>query len=680
MKNHPQHTNALIYENSPYLLQHAHNPVNWYAWNDDNLNRAKSENKLLLISVGYSACHWCHVMEHESFENTEVAKLMNEHFINLKVDREERPDVDLVYMNAIQIMTGAGGWPMNIVALPDGRPVWGGTYFPKERWMSALTQLAHLYDTQPEKMEEYAIKLEEGLQKLQIIELPENPPAFTREFYKKIFQKWKKQFDFTHGGFNGAPKFMMPNNFQFLLRYAFQENNKNLMDFVQLSLNKMAYGGIFDPIGGGFSRYAVDQKWHIPHFEKMLYDNAQLVSLYSQAYKVNPEPLYKKVVYKTLNFIQQELMAPDFAFYSALDADSKNTQGILEEGAFYTFTAEELKTQLQDNFEVFAEFYNINSFGKWENNRYVFIRTKTLEAIAGKFNISIKTLEEKISNAEEKLKEYRNKRDKPALDDKSLTSWNALMLTGFLEAYTAFDEDRFLNIALKNADFLIKNLIKEDGSLQHTYKNGESKLNGYLEDYAFCIEAFIKLYEITFEEKYLQLAKNLSDITLKDFSGQSPLLYFNSKHDRQLVTRNIESTDNVIPASNSVMTKNLFKLSKLLSKKSYEERAELMLKAIQAQMESYPRGYTNWLDVMLNFTHPFYEIATTGKKAVEISKKMQKNYIPNTVVAGTSVKSDMPLLINRLKEKNNLIYVCSKGKCELPVKSVEESLQIIKHV
>lgn len=678
-ENKPKYTNELINESSPYLLQHAHNPVDWKAWNDQSLEKAEKENKLLIISVGYSACHWCHVMEHESFEDPEVAKVMNSNFVNIKVDREERPDIDQVYMNAVQVMTGSGGWPMNVVTLPDGRPVWGGTYFRKEQWINALTQLSKLYKQKPEQLLEYAEKLEEGLQKLQVIELPEEEPAFSRDFYPEILEKWKSDFDLQNGGYKGSPKFMMPNNYEFLFRYAFQQKDEELEQFVHHTLTKMVWGGIYDPVGGGFSRYSVDERWHVPHFEKMLYDNAQLVSLYSKAYKHTKNILFKEVIEKTLEFIEEELTSSEHAFYSALDADSLNEKGKSEEGAYYTWTKPELEDLLQEDFKLFSAYFNINRIGKWEKDSYVLIRTKNSVEIASEFNISEEQLEEKVQLWMKKLKKHRDARSKPGLDDKSLTSWNALMLTGYLEAYTALGKENYLKTGLKNANFLKANLIAENGRLKHSYKNGKSNINAYLEDYAFTIEAFIKLYEITFNESWLSLADKLCEICIEDFSGDSVMFYFTSNKDRKLITRTLEIMDNVIPASNSTMAKNLFKLSELLEKPDYKTRSEKMLKSIQPQIKSHPGSYSNWLDLMMNYTHPFYEVAITGSEAKNLNKSLQEKYLPNIVIAGSTTESKVALLKNRYKEGKTLFYVCSHGKCDLPQTSVEKTIELIKH-
>jgi uncharacterized protein YyaL (SSP411 family) len=453
LENH-KYTNELVNETSPYLLQHAHNPVDWKGWNDATLQKAKDEKKLIIISIGYAACHWCHVMERESFEDSTVAAIMNRDYISIKVDREERPDVDQIYINAVQLMTGSAGWPLNVITLPDGRPVWGGTYFKKTDWMEALERMQEIYKSDPQKLIDYADKLEEGIKSMDLITINTEDVDFAKYPTKTLIDSWSKNFDKTFGGINRSPKFMMPNNYQYLLRNAFQNDNKELLDQVELTLDKIAYGGVYDQIGGGFSRYSVDEKWHIPHFEKMLYDNAQLVSLYSDAYLVTKKPLYKEVVFETLDYIAREMTTPEGAFYSSLDADSKSETGELEEGAYYIYTKEELQDILKADFDLFKEYYNINSFGKWEDNHYVLIRDKSDIEISEKNGITIEVLNEKKKKWKKTLLNYRNKRDKPRLDDKTLTSWNGLMLKGYVDAYKAFQQPKHLDAALKNANFI----------------------------------------------------------------------------------------------------------------------------------------------------------------------------------------------------------------------------------
>ena len=671
-------TNDLIHETSPYLLQHAHNPVNWKAWNNKTLNEAKASQKLMLISVGYAACHWCHVMEHESFEDSLVAQVMNDNFINVKVDREERPDVDQVYMNAVQLMTGRGGWPMNVIALPDGRPIWGGTYFKKEQWISALTQISKLYKENPEKLTEFADKLEQGIKSMDVVALNTDAPVFEKDFIDESIKKWSKQFDHRNGGLNRAPKFMMPNNYHILLRYAHQNKDEKLMDFVNLTLTKMAYGGVYDHIGGGFSRYSVDPVWHVPHFEKMLYDNAQLVSLYSDAYLLSKNELYKDIVTETLAFVEREMMANNGAFYSSYDADSENENGELEEGAYYVWTKEDLKLVLKEDFQLFSDYYNINNYGLWEHNNYVLIRKDDNETILKKYNLTPDELTNKKRDWKQILSSLRNTRPKPRLDDKTLTSWNALMLKGFVDAYKVFGDKHYLEVAIKNAEFIMANQHREDGGLFHNFKNGKSTINGYLEDYATTIEAFLDLYEQTLDHKWLFTARDLANYTFDHFQdGTSKMFYFTSDEDANLVSRTIEYSDNVIPASNSIMAKNLFKLAHYFDNGHFSKTAMTMLNNVKPQIQEYAPGYSNWLDLMLNYAYPFYEVAVVGDDAFNKISKLNSKYLPNIILAGNTKESNLPLLANRYVDNQTFIYVCVNKACKLPVLEVEKAFSLI---
>ena len=675
-----QFTNDLINETSPYLLQHAHNPVNWKAWNSETLEQAKKENKLILISVGYAACHWCHVMEHESFEDTIVAQVMNTHFINIKVDREERPDVDQVYMNAVQLMTGRGGWPLNVIALPDGRPVWGGTYFKKEQWMSALGQISKLYIENPEKLFEYADKLEQGIKSMDIVALNTDEPVFEKEFLENTAKKWSRQFDNKEGGMNRSPKFMMPNNYHFLLRYAHQNNDEKLMEFVNLTLTKMAYGGVYDQIGGGFSRYSVDPLWHVPHFEKMLYDNGQLVSLYSDAYLLTKNELYKDIVTETLGFVKREMTTDNGAFYSSFDADSDTPEGELEEGAFYIWQKEELKTLLEDDFDLFSDYYNINNYGLWENNNYVLIRKDDDASIQKKYKLTKEHLQEKKTHWKRILFDDRNKRSKPRLDDKSLTSWNAIMLKGYIDAYRVFGNNDYLEAANKNASFILNTQLREDGGLNHNYKDGKSTINGYLEDYAATIDAFIALYENTLNETWLFTARDLANYTFDHFyNDTSKMFYFTSNDDDNLITRNVEYRDNVIPASNSIMAKNLFKLSHYFDNNHFSKTAVTMLNNVKPEIQEYGSAFSNWLDLMLNYTNPYYEVAIVGEQTPQKIRDLNKTYMPNKLIAGSTKENSMPLLTNRYLENETLIYVCVNNSCKLPVKNVKEAIRLMSN-
>ena len=666
--------NELHSETSPYLLQHANNPVHWKAWNSKSLATAQDHNKLIIVSIGYSACHWCHVMEHESFENDEVAQTMNQHFINIKVDREERPDVDAVYMKAVQIMTGRGGWPLNIVALPDGRPVWGGTYFRKDEWISTLEQLQELYQSQPEKMIGYAEKLHLGIKSLGISNATISSDDLNQNSIEPLIEKWIKSFDLEFGGMARAPKFMMPNNYTFLLRYGHQKQNQEVLNFVNLTLKKMAFGGLFDTVGGGFSRYSVDMKWHVPHFEKMLYDNGQLVSLYADAYKLTKNSLYKQVIEKTLTFISRELTNAENGFFCALDADSLNDNQHLEEGAFYVWKKVTLQNMLKEDFDLFSQVFNVNEFGYWEDGNYVLIQNQELEAIAIQNKITLSELQSKKKAWEQFLFVEREKRSKPRLDDKALTSWNAIMLKGFVDAYKALGDSNYLEIAIKNATFIIEKQWTAEGNLYHNYKNGKSTINGYLEDYCFVIEAFIALYEVTIDEKWLQNAKQLTDYCFDTFYDEkSGFFAFTSKIDAPLITTHFETEDNVIPASNSVMANNLFKLSVYFHNPYYEAICMKMLQQIIPNID-YPSGYSNWLNVLMNYSEQNKELGVCGEKALEYTTKINQHYFPNIVIAGTKSTTSLPFLKDRFVENKTLFYVCQNQTCLLPTPNFEEVL------
>ncbi len=675
-----EHTNALINETSPYLLQHAHNPVDWHAWDDAILERAGQENKLLLVSIGYAACHWCHVMEKECFEDEEVAAVMNSNFINIKIDREERPDVDQIYMDALQMMTGSGGWPLNIIALPDGRPFWGATYVQKKDWMRILAQLADLYQKDPDKVVAHAQKLSEGIKAINLVENKNDSDVISVDKIDQVVNNWSKHFDTFLGGYKRAPKFMMPVNLDFLLHYAMSQKNGYIMEYVNTSLTKMAWGGIFDHVGGGFSRYSVDTKWHVPHFEKMLYDNAQLTSLYSKAYAVTKDPLYKKTVERTIDFLIEELMDKSGGFYSSLDADSFTEEGKLEEGAFYVWTENQLKNLLAKDFELFKDYFNINSYGHWEHENYVLIRDASEEKIARKHNLSKADIKKSIGKCLEKLKAHRANRSRPRLDDKILTSWNGLMLKGLIDAYRYLGRKEYLSIALKNAAFIEKNLRKKDGSLFHNHKEGKSTINGYLEDYAAVIDALISLYEVTFDEEWLSKAQSLASYCVQNFyDQQSKMFFFTSKQNEVLIRRTIEIADNVVPASNSIMAQNLLRLSKLFPKSEYENMAVQMLKNVQESFETNAHSHANWLQLALFVKQPFFEIAIVGEEFKTFATTLRGNYLPNTILAGTSKNSDLSLLNNRLVENQTMVYVCLQGACKLPVSHLEEVLAQLKY-
>jgi uncharacterized protein YyaL (SSP411 family) len=668
-------TNLLINQSSPYLLQHAHNPVNWYPWGKEALDKAKSENKLIIISIGYAACHWCHVMEHESFEDLEVAKYMNDNFIAIKIDREERPDIDQVYMNAVQILTGSGGWPLNVIALPDGRPLYGGTYFPKSEWMSMLSQVSKFAKENPKKAEQQAKSLTEGVKSSELIYAVPEKLSFKIEDLNTIFNNWKKEIDFKNGGQNRAPKFPLPVGYQFLLHYNYLTKNKDALNAVTVTLNKMADGGIYDQVGGGFARYSTDVLWKVPHFEKMIYDNSQLVSLYSSAYQKTKNPYYKTIVYETLNFIERDLTSKDGAFYSSLDADSEG-----EEGVFYVWNKTELQKLLGKDFDLISDYYNVTNGGNWEKNNNILHKTKSDKSIAKKYKITEKELLLKVLDAKKILLNERNKRIHPALDDKILTAWNGLMLKGYVDAYRVFDDEVFLNVALKNAEFILKKIKKKDSRLDRKYKNEKSSINGFLDDYAFTIDAFIGLYQATFNEKWLLEAQQLTDYSISHFyDSKSRMFFYTSDLDPNLIARKMEISDSVIPSSNSQMAKNLFILGQYFYNDDYINKSKQMLTNVKEDALISKAYYANWDILMAWFASEPYEIAIVGNDYLKKRKEFDTYYLPNVFLSGGKKEGTLTLLENKYIEGQTTIYACQNKMCKLPETKVKNVvLQISK--
>jgi uncharacterized protein YyaL (SSP411 family) len=668
------HTNDLINETSPYLLQHAHNPVNWMPWGEEALQKAKDENKLLLISIGYAACHWCHVMEHESFEDEQVAAIMNRHFVCIKVDREERPDVDQVYMTAVQLMTQRGGWPLNAVALPDGRPIWGGTYFTKDLWMSTLRQIAVYHQQYPEKTTEYAAKLTEGITQSSLIPVTAEVRQIDLAQLQKSVNIWQHSFDLQNGGNKGAPKFMMPGNLQFLLRWTHQEPNAAVETHVLTSLEKMAFGGIYDQIGGGFARYSTDSSWKVPHFEKMLYDNGQLLSLYARAYRKFKNDLYRQVVRETVDWLKTEMLSPENGFYSSLDADSEGF-----EGKYYVWQQNELQNLIKEEYWLFANYFNINDNGYWEDGNYILLRRESDLAFAKLHSLEPDQLQLKVAQWKTKLREARSKRVRPGLDDKILTSWNALVVSGLVESFKAFGESDYLELAEKNIHFLLNRLQPETGILRHSYKNGQAKIEAFLEDYALIIQALIDLFEVTGNVDYLKQADCFCETCFRDFYNEERTIFYFSKEGRKdLISRSIEVQDNVIPASNSVMANNLVRLGHLLDNHRYPITARAMLLVVSDSVMNYPSAHANWMNLALSFAKELYEIAITGKEAISVAREMQQYYLPNCIFCpGNS--EQLHLLYNRIIPGTTKIYVCENQSCKLPVESIPEAMRLIEH-
>jgi uncharacterized protein YyaL (SSP411 family) len=692
--------NHLANSTSPYLLQHANNPVNWYPWGPEALKKAKDENKLILVSIGYSACHWCHVMEHESFEDEGVAAVMNEHFVCIKVDREERPDVDQIYMSAIQLMSGRGGWPLNCFCLPDQRPIYGGTYFRKNDWTSLLFSLADFYKQKPNEAEEYAVRLTDGIRQYESIPFVKEQPAYTSEDLEQIVNSWKKYFDRVEGGLRAAPKFPMPNNWLCLMRYAHLAKDENVAKAVKLTLQKMAFGGIYDHIGGGFARYAVDGRWHVPHFEKMLYDNGQLISLYAEAYTWNPEPLYKQIVNEIIDFSLRELTSPDHGFYSALDADSEG-----KEGKFYIFTKDEIVEILGRDAELFCIYYHITDDGNWEEEQSnVLFRKEDDNTLAHKLGLTVEDLLDKINLSKQKVFEARSKRVRPGLDDKILASWNGLMLKGLCEAYRTFNNPAHLDIARKNAGFILENLMNSEGRLcrvhasperrsaspksspkERTLKSsslsfGEGRgeaLIAFLDDYANVIDALIALYEVSFEEQWLMQARKLADQAITHYyNEEAGIFFYTADDDEQLIARKSEIMDGVTPASNSVMARNLKKLGLFFYNERYSNIAAQLLRNIFPHLTNYPSAYSNWIALLLEELFGICEIAITGADAANFRRELENNYIPNKIILGGKDGS-LPLLQDKFGAVTQ-IFVCKDKTCGLPAYHIADAIKQIQ--
>jgi uncharacterized protein len=667
------YTNALINSSSPYLLQHAHNPVNWQPWNENLIKKAKEKEKLLLISIGYAACHWCHVMEHESFEDEEVARVMNENFICIKVDREESPDVDHYYMTAVQLMSMHGGWPLNVIALPDGRPVWGGTYFPKETWVKNILAVARFWKEDPEKTIEYAQSLQQGIERVSLSGTAGDVVPVSGRLLKRAVENWKERFDFENGGSVGQPKFPMPVNLEFLLYYGKIKNDIQILDFVKLTLLKMARGGIYDQAGGGFARYSVDENWKIPHFEKMLYDNGQLISLYSQGYQYFKSEEIKTVVYETVRFVERELTDKSGAFYSSLDADSEG-----EEGKFYVWSQDELSQILENDYELFSRYYSVNSNGYWEKGNYILLRALSDEEFAVNNGLLPEKLATKIAEWKKLLLDVRKGRKRPGLDDKTLASWNALMIHGLADAYKAFGDLYFKNLALQNARFLTENMMAADGKLFHVWKKGKISVNGFMEDYALVIRAFISLFEITGEINWLNSSKHLLEYSFSNYYDEnSGLFYFSENKMAKVLTNHFQNEDNVIPAANSVMANNIYNLYLLLGKPEYFTRVKKMLYNVTPQIPKYPQAYANWGKLMLKITEPYFEVVVCGNEAEKRILEIQKEYHPNVIWAWCDKQIQLPLFRGRFVSGKTLIYVCREGACRLPVETGREAMDLL---
>lgn len=672
MANKSDFTNALIHEQSPYLLQHAHNPVEWVSWSNEALIKAQKEDKLLLISIGYASCHWCHVMEEECFEDLSVAKTMNQGFINIKIDREERPDLDHIYMNALQLLTGQGGWPLNIVALPDGRPIWGATYLPKNRWVETLKQLLVLQREEKNKLENYAKQLHKGMQDDGLTPHPNNETPILDALEESIVFLSQK-LDHQWGGMKGAPKFMMPCFLEWELELGSKHNRLLFKKHFHLSLKKMALGGLFDVLGGGFSRYSVDDRWHVPHFEKMGYDNGLLMEVYSKGYLNEKNPLYSEVVQATFDFLNEELSNDSGGFYSSLDADSISTDKKLEEGAYYRWTEKEIDELLFHEKHHFKSYFNVNEKGKWEKDFYVLFRTQTQTEYAKENHLDLQKFNTQIQTWKNLLKKERNKRPHPRLDDKIICAWNAMIGSGLLFAFRSFRFPAYIERAEKNWNFFKQHLLNKEGGLWRIHKNGQSTVSGFLEDYAFTIKFLIDYYETTFDACLLDHAKQFTDYCFEHFSVKDePLFFFTEATD--LIVRSKEIQDNVIPSSNAIMAENLMRLGEHFNHPEYTKRSLLMLEVIKDQVLDFPRSYSYWGQLLLQQERTKIEVVVTGPRAFEVIGKLQQKTHAPSLWAAAEKASELPLFYQRFDTNKTQIFICVDKSCQLPTTHIEEAL------
>lgn len=662
--------NDLQFASSPYLLQHAENPVHWEEWSPEVLERAKQENKPILISVGYAACHWCHVMAHESFEDTGVAELMNTHFICIKIDREERPDIDHIYMEAAQMLTGRGGWPLNAFALPDGRPFYAATYFPKENWKKVLSNIAKAYSRDYKTLLDTAEKLTDGIQLAQELSpAEEGDIQFSKSEYQDLMVNWQKIVDGDRGGFKGAPKFPMANSWQFLLQYYDFTKEHSVLEMVTKTLDEMALGGIYDQIGGGFSRYSVDADWFSPHFEKMLYDNALLISLYANTLKLAPKPIYKQVISNTIDFVSKELMSKDYGFYASLDADSEG-----EEGKYYVWSYKELSEVLtEEELNLAQSFYNVTERGNWESPRNILFSQQTPDSYAKVKDLDPEKFKSDLNQLKHKLFQIRWERPHPPLDHKIITSWNAMMITGLVDAYTALKEPEYLDLAEKNAQFLLASMMTENGKLLRTKSSDSKFIYGFLDDYAFLVEALIKVYQVSFNILYLNTAKDLVNICLEDFLDSSTgLFYYSSTKGEQLISKTFEINDNVIPASNSSLAKSLFLMGHFFNDSIYTKASEKMWNQVRSKLHKSGPYYANWQILSGWFSHPFYEVAIMGKEAKQKALELQHSFCQNSIFLGGH-EENLALLKGKLPRElsETKIYVCENKTCQQPTIDVD---------
>lgn len=678
--------NRLQHETSPYLLQHAHNPVDWYPWGEEAFEKARREDKPIIVSIGYSTCHWCHVMERESFEDKDTADFMNEHFVSIKVDREERPDVDQIYMEVCQVLTGSGGWPLNCFLLPDARPFYAGTYYPpfpaynRPSWLQVLQYMHKAYRDQQEDVQAQAQQLLDTVEKGGQVFVKnewldqEDEAVFTATAGQQLKQAFVSRFDREEGGFGGAPKFPGSMGLSFLLDYHHFTDDKEAIDHVHLSLEKMIKGGIYDQLGGGFARYATDRAWLVPHFEKMLYDNALIVSLMADAYRIDQRPLYREAIRETLAFVEREMTSPEGVFYSALDADSEG-----EEGKFYVFQQAEVEALLGEDTRLFSRVYGTSETGNWEGTN-ILSRVESVEEAAAALAIDPDEAHQRIAQAKTTLFNYRAERVRPGLDDKTLLSWNAMMITAYTKAYQALGDPAYRKTAVQALETLIRQLAQEDGSLLHTVKEGKAQYAAFLDDYADLISALLDVYAITHNTDYIDKAQTFTDYVLEHFLDKADnLFYFTSAQQHDIPVRRKEMYDNAVPAGNSTMALNLQRLAVLTGKQEWDQLSLRMLKPMVASVQRYPTSFSRWAKAVLYRIFPAREVAIVGPQAMDLAQQFSEQFYPNTLVMASAEGGldQYPLMAGRKAGHKTQIFVCRQYSCQMPVSTLGEAKALL---
>lgn len=679
--------NHLIHETSPYLLQHAQNPVDWYPWGEAALQKAKDEGKPILVSIGYAACHWCHVMERESFEDKETAAIMNKHFINIKIDREERPDLDHIYMDAVQAMSGSGGWPLNVFLTPDKKPFYGGTYFPPQAvmnrlsWKDVLLSVANAFANKRPEIEAQANSLTGHLQQANAfgITITENAQWLNLEQADIACANLLKVADKQWGGFGKTPKFPQTFSIQYLLRYYFV-NKKHDESLAQhalqqalLSLDKMISGGIYDQLGGGFARYSTDKEWLAPHFEKMLYDNALLISVLCEAYQITQKRKYKIVVEETIAFVERELMHPQGGFYAALDADSEGV-----EGKFYVWSFEEVNEILGNDAKLFCEYYDITPQGNWEHANILRV-LKPVDEVSKSYNKTVEETETILQSGKEKLFAARESRIRPALDDKIILSWNALMNTALSKAYAATGNEHYKNLVIKNMQFLLSAFSDDDDSFRHVWKNDTAKYPAFLDDYAYLIQALLQLQMITANAFWLDKAKNICEYVIQNFSEKDAYFYYTHQKQQDVVIRKKEVYDGATPSGNSIMAQNLYQLGILLEEPEWLHRSQQMISGVSNMIIKYPTSFANWLCTYFHMLQGTKEIVLMGDYESAL-KELLTHYLPHAVLMASQNETiEYPMLQGKIVEPPVTIYLCENYACREPVYSLKDLIKMISN-